>query len=88
MSKVSYLECIADERAEKSMQNDVEDDVLSCEESSGIPIEYAKTLDKAYWFFKDGYIQDIKFHPMPNLRGSFVLLLKCFQQWGKIGYVQ
>ena len=52
LSKVSYLESIADERAEKSMQNDVEDDgVLSCEENSGITTEYTRTLDKAYRFF-------------------------------------
>ena len=38
--KVSYLESITDVRAEKSMQNDVEDDgILSCEENSGIPTE-------------------------------------------------
>lgn len=47
LSRGSYLESIADVRAEKSMQNDVEDD-LSCEENSGIPTEYTRTLDKAY----------------------------------------
>ena len=40
---------MADERAEKSMQNDVENDgVLSCEENSGKPTEgCTRTLDKA-----------------------------------------
>ena len=26
-------------------------------------VEYTRTLDKAYQFFKDGYVQNIKYHP-------------------------
>ena len=89
LSKVSYLESIADERAEKSMQNDVEDDgVLSCEENSGIPTEYTRTLDKAYPFFKDGHIQDIKFHPMPHLRDFICIIAKVLPSMRKTGCMQ
>ena len=31
-----------------------------------VPIEYTRTLSKAYCFFKDGHIQDIRYHPMPQ----------------------
>ena len=67
LPKVSYLESIADIRAEKSIQNDMKDGgVLSCEEVSGILTEYTRTLDKAYRFFRDGHIQDVKFHLMTD----------------------
>ena len=26
-------------------------------------VEYTRTLDKAYRFFKDGHVQNIKYHP-------------------------
>ena len=28
--------------------------------------EYTHTLDKAYCFFKDGYVQDLKYYPWTN----------------------
>ena len=64
LPKVSYLDSIADERADKVMQNDTKDDTAS----SGLPTESTRTLRKAYRFFHDGHIQGIKFHPMPNLK--------------------
>jgi len=67
LPKVSYLESIADVRAEQSLQNDVEDGALCSEETSGMITECTRTLDKAYQFFKDGHIKDVKFHPMTKL---------------------
>lgn len=29
-------------------------------------VGYTRTLDKAYRFFQDGHVQDIKYHPMPS----------------------
>ena len=31
-----------------------------------VPIEYTRTLSKAYVFFKDGHVQDIRYHPFPQ----------------------
>ena len=39
----------------------------SCDESNTVPIEYTRTLDKAYRFFQDGHVQNIKYHPMPEI---------------------
>ena len=30
------------------------------------PVSYTRTLDKAYRFFQDGHVQNVKFHPMTN----------------------
>ena len=65
--KVSYLESIADVWVEKLIQNDMKDEWCSDMENSGILTEYTRTLHKAYRFFQDGHIQDVKFHPMTNL---------------------
>ena len=75
LPKVSYLESIADIRAEKSMQNDMEDSGV-LEENSGIMTEYTRTLEKAYRFFQDGHIQDVKFHPMTNLEDFICITAK------------
>ena len=34
-----------------------------------VPAEYTRTLDKAYRFFKDGHVQQIRYHPMPSVPG-------------------
>jgi len=44
LPKVSYLDSTTDERADKVMQNDVEDDTAL----SGLPAESTRTLRKAY----------------------------------------
>ena len=33
---------------------------ICCEQD--IPIEYTRTLEKAFVFFKDGHVQDINYH--------------------------
>ena len=37
------------------------------------PLEYTRTLDKAYRFFKEGHVHSIMFHPLP-LWPNFVLV--------------
>ena len=32
----------------------------------GVPVEYTRTLEKAYLFYKDGHVQKVKHHPMPK----------------------
>lgn len=63
LKKISYLENIADERAEAVLQHASGDH----ESSNSISIDYTRTLDKAYRFFQDGHIQKIKFHPLPQV---------------------
>lgn len=77
LRKVSYLESVADVRAEKYSQNDTEDESISLSEDKSNPsvaTEYTRTLDKAYRYFQDGHIQDVKYHPMPNRHPHFTSL--------------
>lgn len=62
LHKVSYLEGISDKRAE-TVQHPGKYST-SCDESNTVPIEYTRTLDKAYRFFQDSHVQNIKYHPM------------------------
>ena len=65
LHKVSYLEGIADKRAETVQHPD--ELTASSIESNTVPMEYTRTLDKAYRFFQDGHVQNIKYHPMPEI---------------------
>ena len=77
LPEVSYLESIADQRAEKAYQYDFEDESdLSCKENVSISTESTKTLSKAYWFFCDGHVQGIKLHPMPSLKDFICVTAK------------
>ena len=70
LQKVSCLESVADVRAEKYSQNDAKDETISLSEdkmNSSVATEYTRKLDKAYRYFQDGHIQDVKYHPIPNL---------------------
>ena len=62
LEKVTCLESVADKRAE-AVHNSSK--VMSSE--SSVCIEYTRTLDKAYRFFKDGHVQHVKYHPLPNV---------------------
>ena len=64
LKKVSYLE----EIAEKSPDSSNEEVFQMCAEQS-VPIEYTRTLSKAYVFFKDGHVQDMKYHLFPQKPG-------------------
>ena len=64
LQRVSYLECLADRRAELSGKSDSDS---AAKGDENVPIGYARTLDKAYRFFKDGHVQEIKYHPIPRL---------------------
>lgn len=69
LKRVSCLEGIADARAKRVVHYDNS----PCEESSKplvimyVPIEYTRTLNKAYKFFQDGHVQNIRYHPMPKV---------------------
>ena len=64
LQRVSYLESLADRRAELSGKSDSDS---AAKGDENVPIGYTRTLDKAYRFFKDGHVQEIKYHPMPRL---------------------
>jgi len=34
--------------------------------SASDPIAYTRTLDKAYGFFKDGHVQNVRYHSLPS----------------------
>ena len=77
LPKVSYLESIADQRAEKAYHYDFEDESdLSCKENVSISTESTRTLSKAYRFFCDGHVQGIKLHPMPSLKDFICVTAK------------
>ena len=65
LHKVSYLEGIADKRAETVQHPD--ELTTSSIESNTVPMEYTRTLDKAYRFFQDDHVQNFKYHPMPEI---------------------
>ena len=57
---------MADKRAEALQQSAGIEEVLEAS-GDGVPVEYNRTLDKAYWFFQDGHVQNIKYHPLPTV---------------------
>ena len=63
--KVSYLEGIADKRAETVQHPD--ELTTSSIESNTVPMEYTRILDKLYRFYQDGHVQNIKYHPVPEI---------------------
>ena len=65
LHKVSYLEGIADKRVE-TVQHPGEPTASSIE-SNTVPMEYTRTLDKVYRFFQDDHVQNIKYHPIPEI---------------------
>ena len=59
MKKVSHLENAMETQGQLS-----NDENSCCDEKSWYEsVEYTRTLDKAYRFFKDGHVQAIKYHP-------------------------
>ena len=65
-NKVSCLKSMADKRAEALQQCAGIEEVLEAS-GDGVPVEYTRTLDKAYRFFQDGHVQNIKYHPLPTV---------------------
>ena len=62
LRKISHLEGVV----ERSQDGTCEEE-LSCDQE--VPIEYTRTLEKAFVFFKDSHVQDIKYHPFPQKPG-------------------
>ena len=67
LKKVSYLEGIAEKNVELTQTND--DKNFHNGTDHDVPIEYTRTLSKAYIFFKDGHVQDVQYHPFPQKPG-------------------
>jgi len=74
LRRVSYVEDIADERATTVENVDLNKKLKSVSDVSDnddggeyVQIEYTRTLRKAYHFFRDGHVQNIKFHCMPSV---------------------
>ena len=66
LRKISHLEGVV----ERSQDGTCEEE-LSCDQE--VPIEYTRTLEKAFVFFKDGHVQDIMYHPFPQ-KPSYVCI--------------
>ena len=41
-----------------------------------VPVEYTRTLDKAYRFYKDSHVQEIRYHPMLSVPGYICIAAK------------
>ena len=65
LKKVSCLEGIAERNVGLTQTINEEKDLRKLSDYN-VPIEYTKTLSKAYVFFKDGHVQDIRYHPFPQ----------------------
>ncbi|XP_065913758.1 uncharacterized protein [Dysidea avara] len=81
--KVNYLENLADFRAHMSLQ---EDSSKESAEELYMEAEYTRTLDKAYRFFHDGHVQDLKFHPMPHLENGVCVVSRVLASMKKVFY--
>ena len=66
LRKVSDLEEIADNHAEMYDNYEMKTSQNCSKDDTHVPIEYTRTFSKAYRFFKDGHVQDIRYHPMPH----------------------
>ena len=65
LKNISYLESVADENADTSEGSDTSKDFKKPNEyGSYEAIEYTRTFNKGYCFFRDGHVQEIKYHPM------------------------
>ena len=62
LNKISSMESMADKRAEA-----IDGHIHVETTGDSVPIEYTRTLDKAYRFFQDGHVQKIKYHPLPSV---------------------
>ena len=65
LRKANHVENIVDQRDNCTHENVTNKD---CEKSGADTYEsigYTRTLDKAYRFFQDGHVQNIRYHPMP-----------------------
>ena len=73
IKKVACLESVIDKRTE-AVHND--DEKVNVVEPSAncMSIEYTRTLDKAYHFFQDGHVQNVKYHPLPILLTIYAFL--------------
>ena len=59
LKKVSHIENVTESQEQLSHTEGLHHDDKSWYES----VEYTRTLEKAYRFFKDGHVQAIKYHP-------------------------
>jgi len=48
-----------------------------------VPLEYTRTLDKVYRFYKDGHVQNIKYHLMPSISGHVCIAATVFPSMRK-----
>ena len=77
----SYLESVADKSVEKihnQGEQSLKDSMPQQSNSDRVyaPIEYTRTLEKAYHFCWDGHVQDIKYHPMPDIPDYVCIAVK------------
>ena len=65
LKKANYVEKIV-ERRESCSIKEVGNPIKTSPKDDYESIGYTRTLDKAYRFFQDGHVQNIRFHPMPD----------------------
>ena len=76
IKKANHIENVIERRDSSDLGIQTQGDVHSDSDSQGNKnsdtatsesICYTRTLDKAYRFFQDGHVQNIRYHPMPSL---------------------
>ena len=66
IKKVACLESVVDKRVEAVYNDDKKVNVVE-PSTNCVSIECTRTLNKAYHFFQGGHVQNIKYHPLPNI---------------------
>ena len=68
IKKANHIENVTERRDNSNLgihvQGNVNLDNAICES-----VCYTRTLDKAYCFYQDGHVQNVRYHPLPSLPG-------------------
>ena len=64
LKKAVHVESITEKRENCTSENVGEQTGSSSGTSE--PVTYTRSLDKAYRFFQDGHVQNVRFHPMTS----------------------
>ena len=66
LRKANHVENIVDQRDNCTLENVGNKNRKSSGTDAYESIGYTRTLNKAYRFFQDGHVQNIRYHPMPS----------------------
>ena len=87
LKRVSYLESVAAEEIQSPKGDSTDVKMVDVPEDKSevrphppsdvyVPVEYTRTLDKAYRFYKNVHVQEIRYHPMLSVPGYICIAVK------------